>query len=1097
MDKVLTKLLTVVVLVLTLSIIVYGLDISQWMYYREITIVEQSGSTLTDFPVMIILNDTNFNAWDKINPDCSDIRFTDTSYRDLQYYILYCNVSAHLIIAFVQIPEIPASNSIKILMFYGNRTTVTDQSNMSIFEFYDDFTETSIDTSKWSVVSGSWSIQNGYLISTTDNSKISTASTFTRPLLVIIGRDVVAGRLCWLSWLTDSAFDINPGSSWRGNGYYSSLAPPGYEVSIQKLVDGSGQILVESTEIVSSSYEIRIVETRSSEIIIRDITNGTIIVSASDTDFTSGYINLEAENGVTIDAGCYIDFVIIQPWVDPPPEVVIGPEISRLTIKLPIKSITFTHNITYSPKASDFAHSFSASNETTAGYEVSNWSWKVYANPYQSGGSSYENTAYLVSEINITLPYGKAFVKNITLQAKTNGTGTFRQLWVKVLNSSGEVITEITNASIDTSWTEIVIPIEQEVTDLVTIWINATVKSSTTTGEEIDIANVKVFTENVFNPVVTCPLRSNKKYFNCSFTHTFDLGNSSLVNETFSKIYIINYLIYNTSNYPVKPSYVGNVTINNDVYNVYVINPSNYTGSYVFYVLLENRYRSGVWKVHTHGVTLSEMIIGDVVCIDLPETGNITIRLGEWNYTWLNTSHVCWRINNTGTLNIEFVRNLTNVYDVGYGSYVITVTYGNLTINTLDINNTLINYEELKMVMYNRDWGLKYEGKGFGKFIRNDLWTGNYTVTIYYLDVPICNFTYWLNSTNTGSIIDATCNMFKQGKDYRGINKTVAWMWNVTLLNVTNLNKKYPWSITKFVLNGSSGAKFCIAWDYESDLPTAVNVESNASELTWKWVNTTLIICGKFGSTVYVTVTDLYKLSIKYFDRLGRLLKYLGKLPETIINNEIVLKGYDVWIYLPPEDYVVKVPKEIVKNFVFPFHNVNGSTVNTISFSIVRNDVFIKPVYKVPVEFTELKIVYVTPSEVYVQGRLVDYLGYPVVNKSIYVELWSLVKNYRLDGDLVKTDEAGYFITKPFTIPVNESVMFRIWFEGDDIYNGNETSIEIMQVSTYTLKPSIWQKPEIIIIALIILAVIIILIAVLKRGKVVVLSSRKKMFKIT
>ena len=1051
-------------------------------YYVPITVIERSGNDLVDYAVKIELNSTNFAYWGHIRyENGSDIYFTDAKGNPLYYWIEYISIEKRHLIAWVKIPKIPANGTFILQMHYGGDNPYEAFRNPEeVFIFFDDFNI--LNTSKWNVEQGSASVSNSILEATGQFTLTSTVD-FTLPVFAC----------------AKVRYHGDDGIGWGFRDVIATEAP-NYEIL---LYNGQGEFrLAIAIGGTLNTYTISSAETTQFHI-------DAFIWKDNEVKVFRDYEEVYTYSG-SVPTGSYplrivgwksntisVDWIYVTKYVDPEPSIEIGKEKELFEVKLPIKSIVFTHNITYSPKASDFTHSFSTSNETTAGYELSDWSWRVYANPYQNGGSSYENVAYLVSEINITLPYGEAFIKNITLQAKANGTGTLRQLWVKVLNSSGEVITEITNASIGTSWTEIVIPIEQEVADLVTIWINATVKSSTTTGEEIDIANVRVFTENVFNPVVTCPIVANEKYFNCSFIHTFDLGNSSLVNETFSKIYITNYLTYNTTDYPVKPSYVGNVTINNNVYNVYVINPSNYTGSYIFYVLLENRYRSGTWKVHTHGVTLSEMIIGDVVCIDLPETGNITIRLGEWNHTWLNTSHVCWRINNTGTLTIEFVRNLTNVYDVGYGSYVITVTYGNLTINTLDINNTLINYEELKMVMYNRDWGLKYEGKGFGKFFRNDLWAGNYTVTIYYLDVPICNFTYWLNSTNTGSIIDITCNMFKQGKDYRGINKTVAWMWNVTLLNVTNLNKKYPWSITKFVLNGSSGAKFCIAWDYESDLPTAVNIEGNASELTWKWVNTTLIICGRFGSTIYVTVTDLYKLSIKYFDRLGRLLKYLDKLPETIINNEIVLKGYDVWIYLPPEDYVVKVPKEIVKNFVFPLHNVNGSTVNTISFSIVHSDVLIKPVYKVPVEFTELKIVYVTPSEVYVQGRLVDYLGYPVVNKSIYVELWSLVKNYRLDGDLVKTDEAGYFITKPFTIPVNESVMFRIWFEGDDIYNGNETSIEIMQVSTYTVKPSIWQKPEIIIIALIILAVIIILIAVLKRGKVVALSSRKKMFKIT
>ena len=117
--------------------------LSGWQYRREITITEQSGVSLTDYQVKIVLNSTNFDSWDKVNSDGSDIRFTDSDGTTLlDYWIEEWDYTGQTATIWVKVPYIPASNTATIYMYYGN-PSATSESNVdevwggSVFAFYD------------------------------------------------------------------------------------------------------------------------------------------------------------------------------------------------------------------------------------------------------------------------------------------------------------------------------------------------------------------------------------------------------------------------------------------------------------------------------------------------------------------------------------------------------------------------------------------------------------------------------------------------------------------------------------------------------------------------------------------------------------------------------------------------------------------------------------------------------------------------------------------------------------------------------------------------------------------------------------------------
>jgi len=136
-----------------------------WAYYKEITVKENSGKTLTDYQVLVELNSANFD-FSKAKSDGSDIRFSLNG-EELNYWIEEWNPYAKKAKIWVKVPHIPANEEVKIKMYYGNPSASAVSNGDKVFEFFDDFEGTSLDTSKWTVhkdAEVSYSVSNSKLI---------------------------------------------------------------------------------------------------------------------------------------------------------------------------------------------------------------------------------------------------------------------------------------------------------------------------------------------------------------------------------------------------------------------------------------------------------------------------------------------------------------------------------------------------------------------------------------------------------------------------------------------------------------------------------------------------------------------------------------------------------------------------------------------------------------------------------------------------------------------------------------------------------------------------------------------------------------------
>lgn len=124
---------------------------AKWDYRRKIQVDNTNGPALSNYNLRLAVNTSNLIGQGKMQNEGSDLRFS--TFGDccdsLDYWVESGMNSSNTII-WVRIPQIRSGRRENIYMFYGNSKAVsTETSPDSLFLFYDDFSGTSLDTSKW------------------------------------------------------------------------------------------------------------------------------------------------------------------------------------------------------------------------------------------------------------------------------------------------------------------------------------------------------------------------------------------------------------------------------------------------------------------------------------------------------------------------------------------------------------------------------------------------------------------------------------------------------------------------------------------------------------------------------------------------------------------------------------------------------------------------------------------------------------------------------------------------------------------------------------------------------------------------------------
>ena len=109
-------------------------------YRRNITVTENNGTTLSNYPIRIVLNNTNFNM-SQVMSNCSDLRFIyNGSATELNYWIETCRGSRiNQTIVWVNVTTLPANSNTTIEVYYNTSVATSASDGKKVFEAFDDF----------------------------------------------------------------------------------------------------------------------------------------------------------------------------------------------------------------------------------------------------------------------------------------------------------------------------------------------------------------------------------------------------------------------------------------------------------------------------------------------------------------------------------------------------------------------------------------------------------------------------------------------------------------------------------------------------------------------------------------------------------------------------------------------------------------------------------------------------------------------------------------------------------------------------------------------------------------------------------------------
>lgn len=120
--------------------------------YRQTVALTNAGSNQTDYQVSFTLDTATLITAGKTQSDCDDIRITDINGKLLPHWIQTspttsaCNQATTKI--WTKVPSVTTSGA-TIYVYYGNPSAGSIADGNKVFQFFDDFSKSSLDTTKW------------------------------------------------------------------------------------------------------------------------------------------------------------------------------------------------------------------------------------------------------------------------------------------------------------------------------------------------------------------------------------------------------------------------------------------------------------------------------------------------------------------------------------------------------------------------------------------------------------------------------------------------------------------------------------------------------------------------------------------------------------------------------------------------------------------------------------------------------------------------------------------------------------------------------------------------------------------------------------
>jgi hypothetical protein len=246
--------------------------------------------------------------------DYGDVRFTDASGNALAYYLWpdYNSSSARFCVRLAG-----ADVAGELLVWYGNPTATTTSDGDATYHFFDHFEGATLNTTKWSVASGSWTVSDSAVHSSGSHPRLETVAT---PIASLSSGWIFEVRAKHATYTDENdAFFVRLGTTsgryiiyhWKKSGNAGELGDP--KLTIPGAL--SGHTWYRFSTVMAGTYAAG--RTYAD--------NGTMIGSVTGNDQTSA-TNCKISLGAYGTNGCF-DYIIVRAYsATPPAATAFGPE---------------------------------------------------------------------------------------------------------------------------------------------------------------------------------------------------------------------------------------------------------------------------------------------------------------------------------------------------------------------------------------------------------------------------------------------------------------------------------------------------------------------------------------------------------------------------------------------------------------------------------------------------------------------------------------------------------------------------------------------------------------------------------------------------
>jgi hypothetical protein len=152
-------------------------DGQSYRHRKDLTV--SSATTVSGYQLEFSLDTQALIAAGKMQDDCDDLRFAEETGTDIPYWIESgCGTANTRVWIRVNLNATPKI----VRMYYGNGSVVSAADGSAVFDFFDDFTGSTVDSSRWTTsdLTGI-TVSGGALRVNNTNSKILSNSVFTQP----------------------------------------------------------------------------------------------------------------------------------------------------------------------------------------------------------------------------------------------------------------------------------------------------------------------------------------------------------------------------------------------------------------------------------------------------------------------------------------------------------------------------------------------------------------------------------------------------------------------------------------------------------------------------------------------------------------------------------------------------------------------------------------------------------------------------------------------------------------------------------------------------------------------------------------------------